>query len=167
VAGSHNLESSYFLAKHKTIETFPLLKQNNLKASMIYHDGQSNDAKLNVAIALTASAHGADVANYVTVDSLVKTDGKISGAIVHDSFTGESWEIKAKVSSPALCQTHWLPILTLLILIPFFSSNQGVINATGPFTDSIRKMDNAQVSEIVAPSAGTHIVIPGYFTFVS
>src|ERR1700752_1813293 len=98
VAGSHNLESSYFLSKHKTIETFPLLKQNNLKASMIYHDGQSNDSKLNVAIALTAAAHGADVSNYVTVNSLVKKDGVVKGAIVEDSMTGEKWEIKAKVT---------------------------------------------------------------------
>jgi len=103
VAGSHNLESSYFLSKHKTIETFPLLRQNNLKASMIYHDGQSNDAKLNVAIALTASAHGADVANYVTVNSLIKgEDGKIIGANVEDRFTGDKWKIRAKVRSPML-----------------------------------------------------------------
>lgn len=99
MAGTHNLESSYFLSKHKTIDTFPLLKQNNLKASMIYHDGQSNDAKLNVAIALTAAAHGADVANYVKVNSLVKKDGKVAGAEVEDVFTKEKWTIKAKVRS--------------------------------------------------------------------
>lgn len=38
-----------------------------------------------------------------------------------------------------------------------------VINATGPFTDSLRKMDNQETANICQPSAGVHIVIPGYF----
>lgn len=38
-----------------------------------------------------------------------------------------------------------------------------VINATGPFTDSIRKMDNGKTPKICQPSAGVHIVIPGYY----
>lgn len=42
---------------------------------------------------------------------------------------------------------------------------QGVINATGPFTDSIRKLDTGeQTPEIVAPSSGVHIVLPGYYS---
>lgn len=38
-----------------------------------------------------------------------------------------------------------------------------VINATGPFTDSLRKMDNQKTENICQPSAGVHIVIPGYY----
>lgn len=40
---------------------------------------------------------------------------------------------------------------------------QGVINATGPFTDGMRKLDNQQVAEIVAPSSGVHITLPNYY----
>ncbi|NXM85577.1 GPDM protein, partial [Oenanthe oenanthe] len=39
-----------------------------------------------------------------------------------------------------------------------------VINATGPFTDSVRKMDDEQVPNICQPSAGVHIVMPGYYS---
>uniref|UniRef100_A0A672KAM8 glycerol-3-phosphate dehydrogenase n=1 Tax=Sinocyclocheilus grahami TaxID=75366 RepID=A0A672KAM8_SINGR len=39
-----------------------------------------------------------------------------------------------------------------------------VINATGPFTDSLRKMDNQKTANICQPSAGVHIVIPGYYS---
>ncbi|KTG33891.1 hypothetical protein cypCar_00026167 [Cyprinus carpio] len=39
-----------------------------------------------------------------------------------------------------------------------------VINATGPFTDSLRKMDNQKTPNICQPSAGVHIVIPGYYS---
>lgn len=41
---------------------------------------------------------------------------------------------------------------------------KGVINATGPFTDSIRKLDNAGETEIVSPSSGVHVVLPGYYS---
>ena len=60
----------------------------------------------------------------------------VSGVLVRDRLTGEEWEIKAKV----------------------------VVNATGPFTDSIRQMDCAEVKKIVQPSAGLHIVLPGYYS---
>lgn len=40
-----------------------------------------------------------------------------------------------------------------------------VINATGPFTDSLRKMDNQETQNICQPSAGVHIVIPGYYRY--
>lgn len=141
VAGTHGLESSYFLGKRKTLDRFPMLKRDSLKASMIYFDGQSNDARMNVAIALTAAAFGADISNYVIVESLIQTKDengnvRVSGAKVRDTLTNERWEIKAK----------------------------GVINATGPYTDAIRKMDDPSISDIVAPSAGAHIILPEYYT---
>jgi len=41
---------------------------------------------------------------------------------------------------------------------------KGVINATGPFSDAIRKMDDFSVQEIVAPSSGVHVILPGYYS---
>ena len=38
-----------------------------------------------------------------------------------------------------------------------------IVNATGPFTDSIRLMDDPSAPKICAPSAGVHIVLPGYY----
>uniref|UniRef100_A0A8C0SHG9 Glycerol-3-phosphate dehydrogenase n=1 Tax=Canis lupus familiaris TaxID=9615 RepID=A0A8C0SHG9_CANLF len=39
-----------------------------------------------------------------------------------------------------------------------------VINATGPFTDTVRRMDNQDAAAICQPSAGVHIVMPGYYS---
>jgi glycerol-3-phosphate dehydrogenase len=39
-----------------------------------------------------------------------------------------------------------------------------VINATGPYTDLIRQMDNQQVQKICQPSSGVHIVLPDYYS---
>ena len=43
------------------------------------------------------------------------------------------------------------------------SCNQGVINATGPFSDGLRKLDEPTTQEIVAPSSGVHITLPNYY----
>ena len=40
-----------------------------------------------------------------------------------------------------------------------------VVNATGPFTDAIRKMDNPKDSSICQPSSGVHIVLPDYYRY--
>ena len=81
--------------------------------------------------------------NYVEVQSLEKdAAGRLSGAVVRDLVS----EKKGKKADE------------------FRIKAKGVINATGPFTDSIRKMDDQQVEEIVAPSSGVHVMLPGYFS---
>ncbi|CAO3616778.1 unnamed protein product [Cunninghamella blakesleeana] len=136
-AGREALESSYFLTRSKALEAFPMLKKDELVGALVYYDGQHNDARMNVALALTAAYHGATVANHCEVLNLTKNEnGHINGAIVKDTLTGDEWTVKAK----------------------------GVINATGPFTDGLRKMDDDDHSEIVAPSAGVHIILPNYYS---
>lgn len=43
-------------------------------------------------------------------------------------------------------------------------SLQGVINATGPFTDSLLTLDNPSHKPIVQPSSGIHITLPNYYS---
>ena len=56
---------------------------------------------MNVAIALSAIDNGAVVANHVEVVDLLKKEAggktEICGAVLKDEFTGEHWEIFAKV----------------------------------------------------------------------
>ena len=125
------------MSKTTTLEHFPHLAKDALKGSVIYFDGAHNDARMNVSLALTAALEGAHVANHVEVVKLLKDEtGTLSGATVKDTITNEEWDISAKV----------------------------IINATGPFTDSIRKMDNPETKEIVCPSSGIHIILPDYYS---
>ena len=39
-----------------------------------------------------------------------------------------------------------------------------VVNATGPYTDSIRQLDDATMPQICQPSSGVHIVLPDYYS---
>lgn len=141
VAGSKTVKSSYYLSKSNALELFPMLKGDKLRGAIVYYDGQQDDARMNLAVALTASRHGATVVNHVKVVNLLKgldRDGKrvLVGAHLRDELTGEEWDVKAKA----------------------------IINATGPFTDHIRKMDDQNVASICCPSSGVHIVLPGYYS---
>ncbi|GAB6028310.1 glycerol-3-phosphate dehydrogenase [Chamberlinius hualienensis] len=141
VAGSKLVKPSYFLSKSKALELFPMLKKSKLCGALVYYDGQHNDARMNIAIALTAARMGAAIANHAEVTRLIKktdSEGKsvVCGAIVKDTLTGNEFEVRAKC----------------------------VVNATGPFTDSIRLMDNPKTPKICQPSSGVHIVLPDYYS---
>ncbi|KAK6011811.1 hypothetical protein OSTOST_23091 [Ostertagia ostertagi] len=136
VSGRRVLKNSFFIGKAKAMERFPMLKSESLKGALIYYDGTHNDARMNLAIVLTAIRHGAKCANHVKVERLLKdANGKICGAHVKDMISKNEWDIKAKA----------------------------VINATGPSTDTIRVMADPNIKPICAPSSGVHIVLPGYY----
>lgn len=143
LAGSEAIESSYFLTRSKASDAFPMLKKKDLVGAIVYYDGAHNDSRMNVSLAMTAALYGATVANHVEVIGLEKdSNGILCGARLKDLIPekngkqSEEFTIRAK----------------------------GIINATGPFTDAIRIMDDASVKEIVAPSSGVHIVLPDYYS---
>uniref|UniRef100_A0AC35FU96 Glycerol-3-phosphate dehydrogenase n=1 Tax=Panagrolaimus sp. PS1159 TaxID=55785 RepID=A0AC35FU96_9BILA len=137
VSGKRVLKNSYYISKSQALERFPMLKKESLKGAIVYYDGQHNDARMNLSIILTAIRHGAKAANHVKVESLIKdASGKLCGARVKDMISGAEWNIKAKA----------------------------IINATGPFTDSIRIMADENAIPICSASAGVHIVLPGYYS---
>lgn len=108
-----------------------MLKSDKLCGAIVYYDGQQDDARMCLAVALTAARHGATVANHVEVQELLKKKDAsgnevLCGAKLRDNLSNKEWIVKAKC----------------------------IINATGPFTDSIRKMDDPTVKEICCPSSG-------------
>ena len=124
-------------------EHFPQLTSHGIKFVCCFYEAQHNDARTNVAIAMTAHGKGADIANYVEVEGIVTdANGKATGARVRDKIGGgETFEIKANK----------------------------VIFAGGPFTDTMRDMENDVVKDesykpAVQGASGTHIVLPGYYS---
>ncbi|RDB14833.1 Glycerol-3-phosphate dehydrogenase, mitochondrial [Hypsizygus marmoreus] len=137
LAGKENMESSYLMSKGKALETFPMLKSDGLVGALVYYDGQHNDSRMNIALIMTAVKHGAIAANYCEVTDLHKnTSGKLIGARVKDTLTGDEWNVRAK----------------------------GIINATGPFSDTLLTLDNPAHTPIVQPSSGIHITLPNYYS---
>ncbi len=136
LAGRANLEGSRFVSRDEAVERFPMLKHEGLRGAVLYYDGQFDDARMNVELALTAAREGAAVANHLEVTGLLKEAGRMAGAAVEDTLTGESWEIRAKT----------------------------VVNATGPFSDAVRQLDDPAAPQLLTASSGVHIVLDGRFS---
>lgn len=135
LAGKEGFGSSKLLSKEETIERLPTIETNGLKGGVIYYDGQFDDARLIINMAQTAFEQGAVLLNYFKVISLLKDDDSITGVEAIDAETGIKYKLSAKV----------------------------VINSTGVFSDSIRKMDDINSEEIIVSSQGTHIVLDKSF----
>jgi glycerol-3-phosphate dehydrogenase len=141
VAGRQLLKTSYILSKTKALELFPMLKRDKLVGALVYYDGQHDDARMCIAIAVTAARLGANIANHTEVLDLTKgRDGSgktvLTGAKVRDRQTGDEFTVRAKC----------------------------VVNATGPYTDFVRQLDNPENRKICQPSSGVHIVLPDYYS---
>lgn len=143
LAGSEGIETSYFMTRSKALDAFPMLKKDNLIGALVYYDGAHNDSRMNINIATTAALYGATMVNYMEVTELKKNaEGKLCGAVCKDLVA----ERNGKPSAPVEIRA------------------KGIINATGPFCDAVRKLDDQSVKEIVAPSSGVHVILPGYYS---
>ncbi|XP_052234554.1 glycerol-3-phosphate dehydrogenase, mitochondrial-like isoform X3 [Dreissena polymorpha] len=141
VAGKQRLKPSYFLSKKKALELFPMLKRDQLVGALVYYDGQHDDARMNISIAISTARFGGTIANYTQVVALHRSKDQqgnvvVTGARVKDRLTGKEFDVKAKC----------------------------VVNATGPYTDSIRTMGKPETKKICQPSSGTHVVLPDYYS---
>ena len=145
LAGSKGYRGSYFLTKSAALEAFPIQKKDGLVGALVYYDGQQNDSRMNISLAMTASLYGATIVNHVEATELQKdSNGKICGARVRDMVPDGSSSDKTSDE--------------------FVVRARGVINATGPYVDAVRKFDKPEDRDIVVPSSGVHIVLPAYFS---
>ncbi len=113
-----------------------MLRTNAHIGGMLYYDGQFDDARLNLSITLTATEYGATIINHVAVTDLIKEHGRIVGTMVRGASEEGEWEIRAA----------------------------SVINATGPFSDQIRTLNDPQAPPMLQVSLGAHIVLDERFS---
>ncbi|MEM1029180.1 MAG: glycerol-3-phosphate dehydrogenase/oxidase [Myxococcota bacterium] len=136
LAGKYGFGRSRVLSREETLGRIPTLATEGLRGGVLYYDGQFDDARLLVSLARTATAHGAALMNYVRCVGLNKDDdGFVDGLDVEDLATGR----RARV--PARC----------------------VVNATGAFSDAVRRLDDPAAEAMIAPSQGVHVVLDGRF----
>ncbi|MHB1398573.1 MAG: glycerol-3-phosphate dehydrogenase/oxidase [Trichloromonadaceae bacterium] len=135
LAGQAGIGHSRLLSRKQALARFPMLKAQGLKAGVLYYDGQFNDARTALALAMTAAEQGATVVSHVEVRGLRKANGQLCGAELLDRLSGASWSIRAR----------------------------GVINATGPFADQVRLLDDPAAPPLLKLSSGIHIVLDKRF----
>ncbi len=136
LAGRYGFGPSKILSPEETLKQIPTLRTEGLRGGIIYYDGQFDDARLLINLVRTAADQGAALLNYARVIAFTKdSGGYLNGAVFEDVETGKEHKLKARV----------------------------VINATGPFTDKVRQMDEPEVSPIISPSQGVHLVLDKSF----
>ncbi|MCU0246928.1 MAG: FAD-dependent oxidoreductase [Bryobacter sp.] len=136
LAGKYGFGTSRNLSREETLDRLPTLKTDGLRGGVVYYDGQFDDARLLIHLARTAAEQGATLANYCPAVALLKDSaGVVVGAVARDAESGEEIQLPARV----------------------------VINATGPFSDNVRRLADPHSPPMVAPSQGVHIVLDGSF----
>jgi len=136
LSGKYGFGPSKILSREETLERIPTLNREGLRGGVSYFDGQFDDSRLLINMVATAAEQGAVVLNYFRVTGLHKNgEGFVRGLTARDGETGEEYHISAKV----------------------------VVNATGPWTDSIRKMAEPEAKQMISPSQGIHLVFDRSF----
>ncbi|HEY4965152.1 MAG TPA: glycerol-3-phosphate dehydrogenase/oxidase, partial [Puia sp.] len=135
LAGRRSFGRSRLISKAELIRRIPNIRQEGLKSGVLYHDGQFDDARLAVSLALTAIEKGATLINYFRVTGLIKHLDQVNGVRVTDIETGLHYTCRAK----------------------------SVINATGVFVDELLGMDAPESRPLVQPSQGIHLVFDQSF----
>ncbi|HMS43311.1 MAG TPA: glycerol-3-phosphate dehydrogenase/oxidase [Pyrinomonadaceae bacterium] len=135
LSGKLGFGKSEILSKDEMISRLPDVKIEGLKGGILYFDGQFDDARLLMDLAKTAVENGATILNYAEFFGFAKNLSVIDGVNFQDLETGEKFTVKTKA----------------------------VINATGAFCDSVRKLSDESSQKIIAPSQGIHLVFDKKF----
>ncbi len=136
LAGKYGFGPSKLLSKEETLERLPALEPDELRGGVVYYDGQFDDARLLIHLAMTAADHGGALVNYCPATGLMRDpDGYVNGVTARDAESGEELAIPARI----------------------------VVNATGVFTDSIRRMADPGADPLMVTSQGIHLVFDRSF----
>jgi len=135
LAGKRGVGDTHWLSRSETIAQLPGVKTDGLMGGVAYWDAQFDDARLAIALMRTAVRIGAVAINYVEVDRLELTGGRVSATVARDTQTGERLELHAKV----------------------------VFNATGVWADDLRRLADSSAAALTTISRGSHIVLSGSF----
>ncbi|HLH76599.1 MAG TPA: glycerol-3-phosphate dehydrogenase/oxidase [Candidatus Binataceae bacterium] len=110
----------------------PGLQPEGLAGAALFQDATGDDARLVVENILDAQAHGAAVLNYAEVDELGTPGAKLRPAGVRDLISGARLELRARV----------------------------MVNATGPWSDTIRRRDQPVAAPLMRLTKGVHLIFP-------
>jgi len=97
MAGKLGLGPSTILNREETLSYLPNVNKDGLRGGVIYHDGQFDDARMAVSLALTADKEGANLLNYMEVTGVDKENDVLTGVRVKDRIEGVETVVKAKV----------------------------------------------------------------------
>ncbi|HKD12488.1 MAG TPA: glycerol-3-phosphate dehydrogenase/oxidase, partial [Thermoanaerobaculia bacterium] len=121
------------LSREETLRRERMLESPELAAAGLYGDGRTDDARLTLENVLDAALLGAVPVSRAAVDALEKDGhGRARGARARDLESGRELVIRAR----------------------------SVVNATGPWGDTLRKWDDPSAHSVLRLSRGAHLTVP-------
>lgn len=135
LAAGYGFGPSRLLSREETLRELPTLEPANLRGGVRYFDGQFDDSRLAINIMQTIFELDGVAVNYLKAVNLIKANGTVRGVEVEDSESGERFPLHSRV----------------------------VVNATGVFSDSIRRLDEPGREVMIQASQGVHIVLDRTF----
>ena len=131
LGGARSVPRHRHLSRAGTRAEAPALRTGGIAGSVQFFDAAEDDARMVVAVARTAAAHGAQIATRARVVGLLRAGDRITGAEVLDEETGETIAVSA---------AH-------------------VVLAVGAWTDVVRRSAGARFETNMRPSKGIHITV--------
>jgi len=130
LAAFRNVKRHRILGKRALLAAEPMLRERGLVGGARYYDAQCDDARLVLATARSAMQHGATIATYTRVTALELSGGRVRGATVRDA-SGREGLVQAAV----------------------------VVNATGAWTDDLRRLEDPGATPILRRTRGVHVMV--------
>ena len=130
LAGVRGDHKFRMLSLRKAREQEPLLGKE-IQGAGLYSEFRTDDARLVMSVILTAQAQGAIVVNYVECIDVITKNEEISGVVARDVESENELLIKAKQ----------------------------IVNATGPWVDKVRELEQGVVSKKLKLTKGVHLVV--------
>ncbi|MFF2652286.1 FAD-dependent oxidoreductase [Streptomyces sp. NPDC058045] len=121
----------HLLSPARAQQDVPELRTDGLKAVAVYGDNQMNDARMALMTVRAAVNAGAVVLNHAEVTGLRFTRGRVTGAELRDRLDGDEFGVDARL----------------------------VLNATGPWVDHLRRMEDRGADPSIRLSKGAHLVL--------
>ena len=126
MSGFENRRIHQFLSRDETLLEAPGIPVEGLVGGCLYYDAIVSDNRWTLETVKDGVRHGGVAINHAPVIRLLKDSVKVSGVHYRDELGGSTYDARARV----------------------------VINATGVFSDRIRRLDRADVSNLIRLSKG-------------
>ncbi|MFW6695426.1 FAD-dependent oxidoreductase [Streptomyces sp. MAR4 CNX-425] len=121
----------HLITPGRAARDIPALRTEGLKAVAVFGDHQMNDSRMAVMTVRAAVGAGAVVLNHAEVTGLRFTHGQVTGAELRDRLSGAEFGVDARL----------------------------VLNATGPWVDHLRRMEERGAAPSIRLSKGAHVVL--------
>ena len=131
LAGVADDERYRMLGKAETLALEPRLRADHVYGAGLYYEYLTDDARLVIEVAKSAAILGAVIATYAEVEDFIVEHERVAGVEIRDAFTGDGLSVRGSV----------------------------VINAAGPWVDTVRLLSEPGDKPRLRLTKGIHLCV--------